>query len=347
MAGYFVEAGIAHHIAVGGKDVRLYQAAKKLADCWAAHIGPPPKQEWYDGHQEMEQALFRLAAYVDVVEGAGKGRTYADLARYLLECRGRHDGQEYDQTQAPVVRQYSAVGHAVRAVYLYSAMAQAARTNGDGQYLSALDSLWDNLANRKMYVTGGVGSGETSEGFGRDFSLPNDAYCESCAGAGMLFFQHQMGLLYGEARYAELCEDVLYNALLSDIDLSGKNFTYTNALDTDEPRYRWHVCPCCVGNIPRTILNLPTWMYTRQPDGIAVNLFIGSTTTIPEVAGTDVSITQSTDYPWNGKVILTLYPARPALSRCGYGFRGTRLRVCIPPRRRLAASRPCGSTAGP
>jgi DUF1680 family protein len=312
VAGYFIEAGVAHHIAMGGKDVRLYQAAKKLADCWAAHIGPPPKQEWYDGHQEMEQALYRLAAYVDVVEGVGKGRTYADLARFLLECRGRHDGQEYDQTQAPVARQYSAVGHAVRAVYLYSAMAQAARTNGDGRYLSALDSLWDNLANRKMYVTGGVGSGETSEGFGRDFSLPNDAYCESCAGAGMLFFQHQMGLLYGEARYAELCEDVLYNALLSDIDLSGKNFTYTNALDTAEARYRWHVCPCCVGNIPRTILSLPTWMYTRQADGISVNLFIGSTTTIPEVAGTDVSITQSTDYPWNGKAILTLDPARPA-----------------------------------
>jgi DUF1680 family protein len=162
-----------------------------------------------------------------------------------------------------------------------------------------------------MYVTGGVGSGETSEGFGRDFSLPNDAYCESCAGAGMVFFQHQMGLLYGEARYAELCEDVLDNALLSDLDLKGQNFTYTNALDTDESRYRWHVCPCCVGNIPRTILNLPTWMYTRQPDGMTVNLFIGSTTTVPDVAGTDVPITQSTNYPWEGAVILTVDPARP------------------------------------
>jgi DUF1680 family protein len=158
-----------------------------------------------------------------------------------------------------------------------------------------------------------VGSGETSEGVGRDFSLPNDAYCESCAGAGMLFFQHQMGLLYGEARYADLCEDVLYNALLSDVDLSGKNFTYTNALETDESRYRWHVCPCCVGNIPRTILSLPTWMYTRQPDGLTVNLFVGSTTTVTDVAGTDVSISQSTNYPRDGKVILTLYPARPTL----------------------------------
>jgi uncharacterized protein len=311
VAGYFIEAGIAHHIATGGTDVRLYQAAKKLADCWAAHIGPPPKQDWYDGHEEMEQALFRLAAYVDTVEGAGRGRKYAELGRFLLECRGRHGGQDYDQTQAPVSRQYRAVGHAVRAVYLYAAMARAARTSGDGEYLNALDSLWDNLVNRKTYVTGGVGSGETSEGFGRDFSLPNNAYCESCAGAGMLFFQHQMGLLSGEAKYADLCEDVLYNALASDVDLAGDNFTYTNALDSDEARYRWHVCPCCVGNIPRTILSLPTWMYTRQPDGLTVNLFIGGTTTVPDIAGTDVSITQSTDYPWNGKVILTLHPARP------------------------------------
>ena len=311
VAGYFIEAGIAHHLATGGKDTRLYVAAKKLADCWAEHIGPPPKQEWYDGHEEMEQALLRLAAYVDDVEGKGKGRPYADLAHFLLECRGRHGGGEYDQTQAPVARQYAAVGHAVRAVYLYSAMARAARTNGDGQYLSALDSVWDNLVNRKMYVTGGVGSGETSEGFGRDFSLPNRAYCESCADAGMLFFQHQMGLLYGEARYADLCEGVLFNALLSDVDLRGENFTYTNALDTEETRYRWHVCPCCVGNIPRTILSLPTWMYTRQPDGLTVNLFVGSTTTVPDVAGTDVSITQSTNYPWDGNVTLTVYPARP------------------------------------
>lgn len=311
VAGYFIEAGIAHHVASGGTDARFYDAAKKLADCWAEHIGPPPKQEWYDGHEEMEQALFRLAAYIDGVEGAGKGRKYADLARFLLDCRGRHGGQEYDQTLAPVTRQYSAVGHAVRAVYLYSAMAAAARASGDANYLSAVDSLWENLVNRKMYVTGGVGSGETSEGFGRDYSLPNAAYCESCAGAGMLFFQHQMGLLYGDAKYADLCEDVLYNALLSDVDLSGRNFTYTNPLDTDEARYKWHVCPCCVGNIPRTLLSLPTWMYTRRSDGLDVNLFIGSQTTVPNVAGTDVTVTQTTNYPWEGKVRLQLDPSSP------------------------------------
>jgi DUF1680 family protein len=315
VAGYFIEAGIAHHIATSGKDARLYNAAKKLADCWAAHIGPRPKQEWYDGHEEMEQALFRLADYVDLVEGAGAGRKYAELARFLLECRGKHGGQNYDQTQAPVARQYSAVGHAVRAGYLYSAMAAAARTsamaaaartNGDTNYLSALDSLWDNLVNRKMYITGGIGSGETDEGFGRDYSLPNNAYCESCANAGMLFFQHQMNLLYGDARFADIAEDVLYNALLSDVDLAGQNFTYTNALDSGETRYKWHVCPCCVGNIPRTLLSLPTWTYTRQADGLTVNLFIGGTTTIPDIAGTNLVVKQATDYPWDGKVTLVL-----------------------------------------
>jgi DUF1680 family protein len=311
VAGYFVEASIAHHIATDRKDARLYHAAKKLADCWAAHIGPPPKEEWYDGHEELEQALFRLAAYVDRVEGAGAGRKYAELGRFLLECRGKHGGQAYDQTQAPVARQYSVVGHSVRAAYLYSAMAAAARANGDSTYLSALDSLWDNLVNRKMYITGGIGSGETDEGFGRDYSLPNNAYCESCANAGMLFFQHQMNLLYGDARYADIAEDVLYNALLSDVDLAGQNFTYTNALDTGEARYKWHVCPCCVGNIPRTLLSLPTWTYTRRTDGLVVNLFIGGTTTIPSVAGTDVIVTQATDYPWDGKVVLVLDPASP------------------------------------
>jgi DUF1680 family protein len=162
-----------------------------------------------------------------------------------------------------------------------------------------------------MNITGGIGSGETDEGFGRDYSLPNHAYCESCANAGMLFFQYQMNLLYGDAKFADVSEDVLYNALLSDVDLEGRNFTYTNALDTAEARYKWHVCPCCVGNIPRTLLSVPTWMCTRRPDGLAVNLFIGGKTTVPDVAGTDVVVIQTTNYPWEGTVTLQLDPASP------------------------------------
>ncbi|MGN6727165.1 MAG: glycoside hydrolase family 127 protein, partial [Tepidisphaeraceae bacterium] len=305
------------------KDARLYNAAKKLADCWYDNL-VVKNHPWYDGHEEMEQACYRLAAYVNKVEGAGKGDKYAKLARFLLDCRGHGstgptaaggdfftgagNGSAYDQTFLPVTQQYTAVGHAVRAVYLYSAMTAEARRSSDPQYLSAVDSLWSDLVNKKMYLTGGVGSGETSEGFGTAYSLPNNAYCESCAGAGMLFFQHQMNLLYGDAKYADLYEDVIYNALLSDIDLNGQNFTYTNSLDTDQMRYKWHVCPCCVGNIPRVLLSLPTWMYTRQADGLAVNLFVGSTTTVPDIASTDVQVTQSTNYPWDGKVTLQINP---------------------------------------
>lgn len=310
VAGYFIEAGVAHYLATEGKDLRLYNAAKKLADCWYDNVGPAPKKPWYDGHQAMEIALFRLAGLVDEVEGAGKGAKYAELAKYLLDARattGKSEG-EYDQTHVPVTHQYAAVGHAVRAVYNYTAMADVAKRAGDTDYQSAVRSLWDNLVNRKYYVTGGVGSGETSEGFGADYSLPNNAYCESCSGAGMLFFQQRMNVLDGSAKYADIYEETLFNAILSDIDLAGENFTYTNALDTEEKRYKWHVCPCCVGNIPRTLLMLPTWTYAAGPSGLNVNLFIGSTMTVDGVAGTKVKVKQETNYPWDGKVVMTLEP---------------------------------------
>jgi len=306
-AGYLIEAAIAHYLATGGRDARLYDAAKRLADCWYANIGPAPKKAWYEGHQELEQALVRLAGFVEEKEGAGKGRKYVDLAKFLLDSRG--NGEEYDQSHLPVTRQYEAVGHAVRAVYSYSGMADVAMETGDADYHSAVKSIWSNIVHRKYYVTGAVGSGETSEGFGGDYSLPNRAYCESCAGCGELFFQHKMSRAYGDARYADLGEETLYNAILGSVDLEAKNFTYTNALDSSERRYPWHGCPCCVGNIPRTLLSLPTWMYSKAADGLYVNLFIGSDVTVENVAGTRVRMVQTTDYPWSGKVSIIVHPA--------------------------------------
>jgi DUF1680 family protein len=306
VAGYFLEAAIAHYRATDGKDRRLYDAAKKLADCWNEHLGPAPKKAWFDGHEEIELALFRFARLVDEVEGSEKGKKYEQLSKFLLDCRGH--GGSYDQSHVPVTEQYSAEGHAVRAAYAYTAMAEVAKSTGDIAYQSAVRSLFDNLINRKRYLTGGIGSGETSEGFGHDYSLPNNAYCESCAGAGMVFFQQRMHALYGDASYADLYEDTLYNAVLSDIDLKGENFTYTNSLDTDQARYKWHDCPCCVGNIPRTLLSLPAWTYARRGDGIDVNLFIGSEMTVGEVAGTNVSVSQTTNYPWDGKVSIAVKP---------------------------------------
>jgi DUF1680 family protein len=306
-AGYFIEAALAHYLMTGKSDPRMYRAARKLADCWCSNIGPAPKKSWYDGHQEIEQALVRLGRFVNDEDGPGKGQPYIDLARFLLDCR--HGGSQYDQSHLPVTRQYEAVGHAVRAVYTYSGMADVAMETGDADYQSAVQSIWSNIVNKKYYVTGGVGSGETSEGFGPNYSLGNNAYCESCSGCGELFFQHKLNLACHDARYADLYEETLYNAVLGDLDLEAENFTYTNALDSRESRYPWHGCPCCVGNIPRTLLMLPTWMHAKSDDSLYVNLFIGSTVTVENVAGVNVEMVQATDYPWSGKVSITVNPS--------------------------------------
>jgi DUF1680 family protein len=304
VAGYFIESAINHYTLTEGKDRRLYDAAKKLADCWVANIGPG-KKEWYDEHQEMEQALVRFGRFVNDMEGNGRGDSYVKLAKFLLDCR--KDGSEYSQSHVPVQQQYEAVGHAVRAVYNYSAMSDVAAETGDVDYQSAVLSLWDNMVNRKYYVTGGIGSGETSEGFGPDYSLRNNAYCESCSSCGLIFFQYKLNLAYHDAKYADLYEETMYNALLGATDLEGKNFYYTNPLIGGR-RTPWHACPCCVGNIPRTLLMIPTWTYVKGKDGIYVNLFIGSTINVERVAGTDVEMVQKTDYPWDGKVTITVNP---------------------------------------
>lgn len=304
-AGYFIESAINHYTLTEGKDLRLYNAAKKLADCWVAHIGPG-KIAWFDGHQEMEQALVRFGRFVNDMEGHGRGDSYIRLAKFLLD--NRHGGTEYDQSEVPVQEQYEAVGHAVRATYTYSGMADVAAEMGDVDYQSAVLSLWDNIVNRKYYITGGIGSGETAEGFGPDYSLRNNAYCESCSSCGLIFFEYKMNLAYHDAKYADLYEETLYNALLGSLSLDGEDYLYTNPLSATEARYAWHVCPCCVGNIPRTLLMMPTWTYVRGDDGLYVNLFVGGRMKVEKVAGTDVEMIQQTDYPWSGKVSITVSP---------------------------------------
>ena len=303
-AGYFIESAINHHTLTDGQDLRLYNAAKKLADCWVSNIGPG-KKEWFDGHQEMEQALVRFGRFVNDTEGQGRGDGYIKLAKFLLDSR--KGGQEYDQSHLPPIRQYEAVGHAVRAVYFYSGMSDIAAETGDQDYQSAVLSLWDNMVNKKLYVTGGVGSGETSEGFGPNYSLRNEAYCESCSSCGLIFFQYKMNLAYHDAKYADLYEQTMYNALFGAVDMEGKNFCYTNPL-VNSQRTPWHVCPCCVGNIPRTLLMVPTWSYTKGPDALHVNLFIGSRVNVGVIAGTKVQVVQKTEYPWKGEVSITINP---------------------------------------
>lgn len=305
VAGYFLDAAIAHFRFTGGKDRRLYEAAKRLADCWDAQIGPAPKQRWFDGHQAMEMALVRFGRLVNQVDGAGKGDRYIQLSKFLLDCRG---GKTlYDQSHVPVTEQYEAVGHAVRASYCYSAIADIAMATGDAAYHSAAKSLWHNIVDRKLYLTGGIGASHKGEAFGANDELPNDAYGESCANCGFLFFLHRTNCAYHQSRDADLMEDVLYNAILGSVDLPGQNFTYTNPLDQTHERYPWHVCPCCVGNIPRTLLNLPLWMYAKSEDGLRVNLYAGSSIQIDP----SLEIVQHTGYPWQSEVELTVKPATP------------------------------------
>jgi hypothetical protein len=304
VSGYFIESAINHYTLTEGQDLRLYNAAKKLADCWVTNIGPG-KKEWFDGHQEMEQALVRFGRFVNDQEGNHRGDAYIALAKFLLDSR--RGGSEYDQSHLPPGQQYEAVGHAVRAMYFYSGMADIAAETGDHDYQSAVISLWDNMVNKKYYVTGGIGSGETSEGFGPNYSLRNEAYCETCSSCGVVFFQYKLNLAYHDAKYADLYEQTMYNALLGGVALDGQSFCYTNPLVNTE-RAKWHVCPCCVGNVARTLLMIPTWTYVKDKDGLYVNMFVGSRIHVGQVAGTNVEVVQKTEYPWHGSVSITVNP---------------------------------------
>jgi DUF1680 family protein len=304
VSGYFIESAINHYTLTDGEDLRLYNAAKKLADCWVANIGPG-KRDWFDGHQEMEQALVRFGRFVNDQEGNHRGDAYIALAKFLLDSR--RGGSEYDQSHLPPGQQYEAVGHAVRATYFYSGMADIAAETHDPDYQSAVISLWDNMVNKKYYLTGGIGSGETSEGFGPNYSLRNEAYCETCSSCGLVFFQYKLNLAYHDAKYADLYEQTMYNALLGGVALDGKSYCYTNPL-IDTERAMWHVCPCCVGNVSRTLLMIPTWTYVKGYDALYVNMFVGSKIHVGPIAGTKVEVIQKTDYPWSGLIEITVNP---------------------------------------
>jgi uncharacterized protein len=316
VGGYFIEACLAHYLMTGRTDPTMYNAGKKLADCWCANLGPGIKS-WYDGHENMEQALVHLGRFVNEYEGPTNGQKYINLAKWLLDCRGtpaantaEGDGSTYDQSQSPVNHQYEVVGHAVRAEYLYSGTTDVAIETKNLDYESAAVSLWDNFVNKKYYLTGGAGSGATSEGFGNNYILPDSSYCETCAGCGTLFFFHKLNLAYQDAKYADLMENVLYNEILGAVGDQATNIFYPNPL-TGGGRDTWTGVPCCYGNFARTVLELPTWTYTRSTNAIWLNMFIGSTMTISNVAGTTVQMVQYTDYPLTNTDSITVNPATP------------------------------------
>jgi hypothetical protein len=314
--GYLIEAGVAHHRVTGGKDRRLYDAARRCADLLCATFGPTPKRTWVNGHPGMEHALWRLARHVDETEGPGKGAPYADLARWFVDHHHAIPSHRspYMQSHQPLVDQAEVVGHAVRATYIYTAVADLALLPDGAAYGRAADRLWDSAVNRKLYLTGGIGASHKGEAFDADYELRNDGYCESCAGCGLSFWAESMHRRTGHGHFMDVQERVLYNNILGSVELSGVNFYYQNPLRSDKARYPWHGCPCCVGNIPRTLLAIKDLAFSKGAAGdvLAVNHYLAGEWMIPGIAGAPLRIEQETGYPWQGEISIRLHPKAPA-----------------------------------
>jgi len=317
--GYFIEMGVAHWRMTRGKDRRLFDAAIKCADHLDSVFGPAPKRTWLNGHPGLEYALCRLADAVNASDGAGMGDKYARLARHfirnqhLAEGANNHWNAAYHQAERPAVEMKDATGHAVRATYFYTAMSALASRLGDAELGVAADRLFDSAINRKCYLTGGVGASWHGEAFGGDYELDNTGYCESCASCGMSFWSMEQHRRHASTWPVDVQERLMYNNLLGAISEDGRKFYYQNPLDSDVVRYSWHGCPCCVGNIPRTLFALKDFAYSIGADGrtLYADHYLSIDGDVGKVAGTHLAIRQCTDYPWTGKVEFTMSPERP------------------------------------
>jgi len=302
--GHMYEAGVAHWLATGKRD--LLDVCIKSADLVCETFNKDGLTE-PPGHQEIEIGLAKLYRVT------GK-RKYMDLARFLLERRGRHPRKnKYNQTHKPVLQQDQAVGHSVRANYMYSAMADIAALTGDKQYIAAIDRIWNNVVSKHLYLIGGMGANGFGEGYGKNYELPNRAaYCETCAAIANVYWNHRMFLLHGEAKYIDVMERSLYNNVLSGISFDGKLFFYPNVLESmhGDDRSPWFGCACCPGNITRFLASVGGYMYAVRDDAIYVNLFAQSDATV-KLAGRSVKLTQKTNFPWDGKVSITVTPDKP------------------------------------
>jgi DUF1680 family protein/alpha-L-arabinofuranosidase len=300
--GHLYEAAVAHYQATGKRN--LLDVAIKNADFLDTVFGPGKNQST-PGHQIIEMGLARLYR-------ATGNEKYLKLAKFFLEARGPGGG-EYSQSHKKPVDQTEAVGHAVRATYMYSGMADIAALTADRRYLDAINKIWDDVVTRKLYITGGIGARDSGEAFGNAYELPNaSAYCETCAAIGNCFWNHRMFLLHGNAKYIDVLERTLYNALLSGISLNGDSFFYPNPLESQgqHQRNQWFSCACCPSNIVRFIPQVPGYIYAQQENKIYINLFVDSSVTL-KVGNNTVLISQSTQYPWDGNVKITVAPERP------------------------------------
>lgn len=314
--GYFIEAAVRHMFFTKGRDRRYFEAAIRLADHLDSVFGAPPKRTWTDGHPGMEKALLTLADAVDRWDGAGKGAKYAELARYFI--RHQSDIPEYRhtycQSHEPAVQMKEAVGHAVRGTYFYAGMAGSAWRCGDAELAAAARRVFESAVDRKGYITGGVGGLWAGEAFGPNWSLPNArAYLEGCAGCGMYDWCTEMAMLDGLDRSEDVRERVVYNNLLGTFSEDFSCYAYQNPPACANPRYPWHTLPCCVGNVPRVLEDFKNRMYAVSSDGTTLYLthFIASTDGEVEIGGTRVRLALVTDYPFDGKVELTLTAERP------------------------------------
>ncbi len=304
--GHLYEAAVAHFQATG-KRTLLDIAIKSANLVYSDFIGK--QLPYYPGHQVIEMGLVKLYRIT-------QDRRYLDLAKYFLDIR--KGGEEYNQANKPVTEQDKIVGHAVRATYMYSGMADVAAIEGVTAYTAALDKIWDDLIGTKYYITGGIGSSGSNEGFGEPYDLPNmSAYCETCASIGLVYWNYRMFLLTGDSKYYDILERTLYNGLLSGVSLSGDHFFYPNVLESrgQHERSPWFGCACCPSNICRFMPSIPGYVYARDSSNIYVNLFVQNDAEI-EINGNKVQLTQVTNYPWDGNIVITVNPAKPA----GFGL---------------------------
>jgi DUF1680 family protein len=306
--GHLYEAAVAHYQATGKRN--LLDIAIRTADLLDRTFGPG-KQVIWPGHQIAEMGLAKL------YRATGDQR-YLDLAKFMLDMRGPDgrpgSGRPYNQSHKKVTEQDEAVGHAVRATYMYSGMADVAALTGDTAYVGAIDKIWDNVAGKKLYITGGIGATGAGEAFGSNYELPNmTAYNETCAAVGNDYWNHRLFLLHADGKYIDVMERTLYNGLISGVSLDGQTFFYPNPLESNGQHARspWFGVACCPGNITRFIASVPGYVYAQRGDAVWVNLYMASNAEIKLDNGRTVKIAQETRYPWDGGVKMTVTPDRP------------------------------------
>ncbi len=298
--GHMYEAGVAHYLATG--KTTFLDICTKSADLLVRDFGWG-KEENYPGHQEIEIGLAKLYRVTGKEE-------YLDLAKFFLDVR--EGGSEYSQSHQKVTDQEEAVGHAVRANYMYTGMADIAALTGNQDYMQAIDRIWDNVVTKKLYITGGVGASGHGEAYGDNYELPNmSAYCETCAAIANVFWNHRMFLMKGEAKYMDVLERSLYNGVISGLGLSGDRFFYPNPLKSrgQHERSAWFGCACCPSNMTRFLASIPGYLYGIKQSKVFVNLYASSSANLT-VNDQELVLKQSTDYPWEGQVKLELKPAQ-------------------------------------